>query len=78
MPSGLRSASSTCGAPVTRCATLLVKEQIEATPLESAERCAGDDVTFSTEASGTGPFRYEWTKDGQAPAISTFATKAAE
>src|SRR5688572_27142157 len=48
---------------VTNCATLTVKTNTSATALTNLAKCPGERATFSTVASGTGPFTYQWTKD---------------
>ncbi len=52
-----------CGS-VTNCATLTVLTNTTATPLTSLTLCPGSTATFTTVASGTGPFTYAWTKGG--------------
>lgn len=49
---------------VTNCATLTVLASTTATELSSLTNCPGSSATFTTTASGTGPFRYRWTKNG--------------
>ena len=51
---------------VTNCATLTVLTNISATALISRTNCAGSTASFSTVASGTPPFYYQWTKEGTA------------
>jgi uncharacterized repeat protein (TIGR01451 family) len=46
------------------CATLTVATNTTATALVSQTNCPGDTVTFTTVASGSGPFSYAWRKDG--------------
>ena len=53
-----------CGSPVTNSATLTVNTVVSATPLTSLINCPGSSASFSTAASGTGPFGYVWKKDG--------------
>jgi hypothetical protein len=53
-----------CGDPVVSCALVEVDEPVGAKPLKSLNVCPGDGAGFSTEASGSGPFAYAWTKDG--------------
>ncbi len=55
--------AGTCGT-VTRTAILTVDEVTTATTLADQTRCPGETATFTTSASGTGPFIYTWTKDG--------------
>jgi hypothetical protein len=49
---------------VTNCAVLAVNTPTTATALISLTNCPGATVTFSTVASGTGPFTYQWFKGG--------------
>ncbi len=49
---------------VTNSATLTVNTPVSATPMAGLVRCQGDSATFTTVASGTGPFIYAWLKDG--------------
>ncbi len=49
---------------VTNNATLTVSTNITATPLTSLTQCPGSPATFSTIASGTGPFSYVWRLNG--------------
>ncbi|MFN0006334.1 MAG: hypothetical protein ACKVXR_00375, partial [Planctomycetota bacterium] len=56
--------SGACGAPVTRCANLTANTNVAATALSNATDCAGQSLTFCTTASGTGPFTYQWSKNG--------------
>jgi hypothetical protein len=55
--------SGTCGS-VTRNATLTVQPSTDATTPANQTVCQGGTVTFSTTASGTGPFTYQWRLDG--------------
>jgi uncharacterized repeat protein (TIGR01451 family) len=55
--------SGTCNR-VTNCATLTVLTSMTATALSSLTNCPGSQATFNTVASGSGPFTYEWGKDG--------------
>src|SRR6185369_17009983 len=48
---------------VTNCATLTVVNTTSATPLTPLVVCPGANGSFSTVASGTGPFTYSWTRD---------------
>src|SRR5207244_3073891 len=48
---------------VTNCATLTVLVPTSASGLTDLVRCVGASASFSTTASGTGPFSYQWTKD---------------
>jgi hypothetical protein len=43
-------------------ATLTVNQSTTATDPAAAAKCEGDSATFSTTASGTGPFSYQWKK----------------
>ena len=49
---------------VTNCANLTVFSNTTATALANLTRCVGDGAVFSTTASGAGPFRYRWLKNG--------------
>src|SRR5439155_1593223 len=51
-------------ASATNCATLTVLTNVSATPLTSLTNCPGSPANFGTAASGTGPFTYQWTKNG--------------
>src|SRR5258706_3491766 len=55
--------SGPCGS-LTKSTTLTVNQLISATNLSNATVCLGTDANFSTTASGTGPFSYQWTLDG--------------
>jgi Immunoglobulin I-set domain len=57
--------SGTCGS-VTKNATLTVQENTSATTPANQTVCQGATASFSTTASGTGPFHYAWTVDGSA------------
>ena len=52
-----------CGT-VTHSATLTVNAPTATTDPADQSVCQGTDATFSTTASGTGPFSYAWTLDG--------------
>ncbi len=52
-----------CGS-VTNSATLAVRENTGASGLANATVCLGTEAVFSTTASGTGPFSYQWAVDG--------------
>jgi len=52
-----------CGV-VTQTATLTVQSQTATTDPPDQSVCKGTSATFSTTASGTGPFSYAWTLDG--------------
>jgi uncharacterized repeat protein (TIGR01451 family) len=56
--------SGTCGNPITNGATLTVNTSTTADPFVSQTTCAGTTIGFSTIAHGTGPFSYQWLKDG--------------
>ena len=56
--------SGACGS-VTNSATLTVLTQRgSATALTSLTNCPGTSASFSTVATGTGPYSYQWKKDG--------------
>ena len=60
---------------VTNCATLTVDVPTTAIGPTGVTVCQGADASFSTAASGTGPFNYQWTLDGapvgsNAPALT--------
>ncbi len=59
---------------VTNCTTLTVLTNTTATPLTSLTLCPGSPATFTTVASGTGPFTYSWTKGGVPIAGQTSAS----
>ncbi len=55
--------------------TVTITPLTAATPVQSYTNvCPGSPVTFSTVASGTPPFSYEWRKDGVAIAAQTANT----
>src|SRR5439155_4579376 len=54
-----------CGS-VTNSATLSVNAGTTATGPIDATVCQGSDASFSTVASGTSPFSYQWSLDGAA------------
>ena len=58
--------SGACGNPVTNSATLTVFTNVSATALTSLTNCPGTSATFTTVASGTGPFAYQWFTNGVA------------
>ena len=55
---------SGAGSPVTNSATLTVNVPVTATPLSNLVLWPGDNASFSTVASGTGPFNFVWLKNG--------------
>ena len=55
--------SGACGS-ATNSASLVVNTNTAAASLTSLTKCSGDSATFSTVASGSGPFSYLWRKDG--------------
>src|SRR5205085_1319564 len=57
--------SGQCGS-VTQSATLTVNAPTSATNISNTTVCQGDNASFSTTASGTGPFTYAWTLNGTA------------
>jgi hypothetical protein len=68
--------SGACGTPVQRCANLTATTNVAATALSPVTICEGLTNQFCTTASGTGPFTYAWTKNGNpiAGATSTWNT----
>lgn len=56
--------SNTCGTATTTAATLTINANTAATPLANQTKCQGQTANFSTTASGTGPFTYQWKLDG--------------
>src|SRR5439155_10837648 len=55
--------SGVCGNPVTNSAGLTVLDGISISPLTNRTNTLSSTATFSTIASGSGPFSYRWTKD---------------
>ncbi len=55
--------TGTCGV-VSHTATLTVQAPTATTDPADVAACQGQDANFSTTASGTGPFSYAWTLDG--------------
>jgi len=49
---------------VTNCASLNINAVTTADPLASQTNCPGTTVSFNTVAHGSGPFTYQWVKDG--------------
>src|SRR5207244_2390809 len=62
----VRGIGSGAGGSVTNMATLAVHAVTSASAPSGATVCQGSDAAFSTVASGTGPFSYQWTVDGAA------------
>src|SRR5207237_9006352 len=56
--------TNSCGSATTTAATLTVNPATSATTPADQTVCQGATATFSTTASGTGPFHYAWTVDG--------------
>src|SRR5207249_3578033 len=48
----------------TNCATLTVNTPTTADSLVSQTNCPGSMVSFSTIGHGTGPFSYQWARNG--------------
>ncbi|MDQ5847200.1 MAG: immunoglobulin domain-containing protein, partial [Acidobacteriota bacterium] len=67
--------SGSCGSAV-QSATLTVQESTSTTDPADATVCQGATASFSTTASGTGPFTYAWTVDGS-PAGSSSSINVA-
>src|SRR5439155_1568026 len=55
--------SGSCNS-VSNCAVVVVTTATSAAGPRNQTNCPGGPVTLSTEASGTGPFRYQWKKGG--------------
>src|SRR5439155_22266141 len=49
---------------VTNCASLTVNLSTTASALTDLIRCPGQSASFSTTASGAGPFSYQWLREG--------------
>jgi hypothetical protein len=49
-----------CGDPVTQTATLTVNQGVALSSLDSTHACAGSNASFSSTASGTGPYEFSW------------------
>lgn len=56
--------TNACGSTNTTPATLTVQPSTSATTPTDQTVCQGDTADFSTTASGTGPFTYQWSLDG--------------
>jgi hypothetical protein len=66
--------TGTCGT-ASQSATLTVNAVTTATDPSDATRCVGgESVIFSTTAGGTGPFTYQWSKDGAPIAGATMSS----
>jgi hypothetical protein len=68
--------SGACGSFTTAPALLTVLAPPAATDPLDASACPGAPVAFSTSASGSGPFTYQWRKDGIEVPGATAATFA--
>jgi len=53
-----------CGPPVTRCGTLTSLVDATASTPPPGSACEGATFQFCTTAGGTGPFTYQWQKNG--------------
>jgi hypothetical protein len=62
--------TGTCGS-VVKNASLTVRESTAATTPANETVCQGSTATFSTTASGAGPFTYQWKLDGSPIAGAT-------
>src|SRR5262249_9480564 len=49
---------------VTNCTTLTALAEVTAKPLLSLTNSPDTSATFRTAANGSGPLRYQWTKNG--------------
>ena len=56
--------TNSCGSTNTTAATLSVNANTSTSDPANQTVCPGANATFSTTASGTGPFHYAWTLDG--------------
>ena len=56
--------TNTCGTATTTPATLTVNASTSATTPADQTVCQGATATFTTTASGTGPFTFQWSLDG--------------
>lgn len=56
--------SGACGTTQSAPAALAVLTSVGASAPQDALACAGDEATFSTTPTGSGPFTYQWRKDG--------------
>jgi hypothetical protein len=54
----------TCGNAVTNSATLTVNQSTSVGSLANVTKNIGQSVTFTANASGTGPFSYQWYRNG--------------
>jgi uncharacterized repeat protein (TIGR01451 family) len=63
-----------CGNTVTNNATLTVNMPTTADPIVPVTSCSGTLVRFSPTAHGTGPFTYQWVRDGSPLAGQTAAS----
>src|SRR6185503_20135044 len=54
--------SGICGNPVVKTANLTVNDAVQALNLNNQILCEGGTATFTTTASGTGPFDFVWKK----------------
>ncbi len=53
-----------CNDTITNSAALVVNATTVASPLSNSTNNLGDSITFTTTASGTGPFTFIWKKNG--------------
>lgn len=56
--------TNSCDSDMTTAATLTINPNTSATTPADRTVCQGATATFSTTASGTGPFSYQWKLDG--------------
>src|SRR5262245_21773804 len=64
-----------CGSATSSAATLTVNSPTTiATAPVGGSRCAGQSITFTVTAGGTGPFSYQWRKGGVAISGATSAS----
>jgi glucose/arabinose dehydrogenase len=63
-----------CGTVETNPATLTVNSNVTASAPSSTSACLGSPASFSTTAGGTGPFSFQWRKNGVVIPGATSAT----
>ena len=56
--------TNACGITTSLLPLLTVNTNASTAALVSQAKCPGESASFTTTASGTGPFSYRWSKDG--------------